>query len=364
MVRSFRRSAFTLIELLVVIAIIAILIGLLLPAVQKVREAAARAKCQNNLKQIGLSAHNYESTYGYFPAGMDHGHVGPMTYLLPYMEQDNTNKNFSYDPFPQTRNWYSNPLNRPPSTGLTTYPPCNNATGIYGAQPGVKPYVCPSGTQDNAATAILMLSPQGCGYPGTLQTPALGYGYTALGNGPGFTFSSNPGSIMLSRNSYLAMGGYPMFDASCGCAYLDCGSGNIQEIAPYDHADQYRGIYTYSQNVRIVGITDGTSSTIAFGEYSNGWVDFGAGNALTGPTLATFPTSMIYTFWDQGKGTTNSGQPAPYDDYYRFSSKHAGVSNWAFGDGSVKGIARTLDYGVFVQLGGYRDGTIVAANSY
>jgi prepilin-type N-terminal cleavage/methylation domain-containing protein len=120
-----RRSAFTLIELLVVIAIIAILIGLLLPAVQKVREAASRMQCSNNLKQIALSAHTYHDASKRLPPGGDSLDFAAQALLLPYIEQGNLYNTINFTLAP------TDPTNAPPS-----------------AQ-SVPIYVCPSDPQTN-----------------------------------------------------------------------------------------------------------------------------------------------------------------------------------------------------------------------
>jgi prepilin-type N-terminal cleavage/methylation domain-containing protein/prepilin-type processing-associated H-X9-DG protein len=130
-----RPSAFTLIELLVVIAIIAILIGLLLPAVQKIREAANRLKCSNNLHQMALAMHNYESANGLFPPAYSAPNFEPgwgwSTFLLPYLEQDNLFRQLD-------------PNNRIFGNGANPSTPANNAPNTQFVQQKLNVFRCPS----------------------------------------------------------------------------------------------------------------------------------------------------------------------------------------------------------------------------
>jgi len=204
-----RRPGFTLIELLVVIAIIAILIGLLLPAVQKVREAAARLKCQNNLKQLGLALHNYESARGFLPPAMV-PHLDPaypttpayffswgvLAQLTPYLEQ--------------TAVYNSMDLTKPLYLGTSPnyYVPAPNDFAV-GTK--VTLFLCPSDKNETASG---------------------GYGIAAFG-------ATN---------------------------YAACTGSGLNGGSPYD-AD---GLFYANSRVRITQVTDGASNTVAFSESTLG----------------------------------------------------------------------------------------------
>jgi prepilin-type N-terminal cleavage/methylation domain-containing protein/prepilin-type processing-associated H-X9-DG protein len=325
-----RRRGFTLIELLVVIAIIAILVGLLLPAVQKVREAANRMTCSNNLKQLGLAAANYDSTYSKLPPGYlgpfpDPGidpqpnyefqFLGVLPYLLPFVEQDPAYQLMRQDlpsDFTRTDVVYK---------GWWNYP-----SAFAAAQAKIKIFLCPSDDPYQATVATWAVMH-------TMRKSATQW--TLLGAG----FGIDQGGDVLGRTNYLGVAGF----------------SGVMRVPDNDF---YTGCFSNRSNVRIAQVSgaDGTSNTLLFGE-TLGDSPFG-------------PRQFSHSWMGSGALPTAWGLPVTAADtgWWHFSSRHTGVLQFGFADGSVRGVRNGLtppsgEWATFVLASAWHDGIPIDLSS-
>jgi prepilin-type N-terminal cleavage/methylation domain-containing protein len=356
MVRS-RRPGFTLVELLVVLAIIAILIGLLLPAVQKVREAAARTQCSNNLKQICLAAHNYQSTFNQLPPGilgplpidnmpgsgwktqLDGQEVGVLAFLLPYLEQDAIYKQLD-DPVAtaagrgpstatlfdiRTRGFGDDTSIRGPLTTATSNW-WNSGNDYALANSTIKTFICPAAQVNDpniVATGVTISILFQINAKSTAQVfffpapfdPTNGYGAPGLTNYTGVSGARGNNSRYPDTSSWTL--NFPNGQTT----------GGWQQLA---------GIFDNRTTVSLAQMADGTSNTAAFGE--------GTGDMVGGAT------SLGWGWMGMGDMGMWRGLDGPdTGSWAKFDSRHTAVVHFAFADGSVHPLNRNVDLNAWLS---------------
>jgi prepilin-type N-terminal cleavage/methylation domain-containing protein/prepilin-type processing-associated H-X9-DG protein len=273
------RCAFTLIELLVVIAIIAVLIGLLLPAVQKVREAAARTQCLNNLKQLGLAMHGYfDVNQGSFPPSSSSGNgLSWPAYILPYIEQDNEYKRFVFtDPQPNT-------------VPYTYYGSAETPNSLAQYDVSIQTFVCPSTSQAPLRVVDWTSDPKGG--PGKV---VLVGGYVGImgASTSGTDFHDPTGQHRCGTSSIQV-------NFNCGAATFLCHNGVLMPKYKYPN-------YKSSMLPSMASVTDGLSNTIMIAEASRvatrpvGWC---GSTSVSGPYLLNSARGFGYWY-----GSSNGAQ--------------------------------------------------------
>lgn len=298
------RSGFTLLELLVVIAIIAILVALLLPAVQQAREAARRTWCRNNLKEIGLAIHNFEGTYKSLPPGAVFRQAGGIrrgsmfVYLMPYLEQSAV-----YDAYN---------LKMTDIEG-TTFP-----SGELVASTTIPGLLCPSDSHPEKYNNL------------AAHNYAASRGPTEVWDNP-----------------------------ACSCTHPWAGL----ELAPIDDDYRFAGPFTrVGTRAKFRDVTDGLTNTIFVGEVrpecsehaQNGWAASNNGNG--------YCTTLIPINYDScdPNNADPCRRPCNWNTEVGFKSSHTGGAQFLLGDGSVHFLSENIDHQIYQYLGAKNDGKVVS----